>query len=551
MAHLWHLIAAAVRQDTFLHLPMQNQRVGLDEILERAERTAGQLLAARRGKEPRRVGILMANGEAWLRGLLTVARLDATVVPLPLPVSFAGYEEYLRHIQRIAVDSALDTVVVDTTLGGALTRRLGHVLPGVDIVDITEYDGAPLRRPAPSAGDDDLAVIQYTSGSTSAAKGVMLTHRNVSAGLSAVTDALGWTDGDAFGLWIPLFHDMGLFSLLSGLARGSSACLWRPSDFVRKPITWLRSFAESPATVQPAPNFCYDYLVAAAGSGIPSGLDLSRWRLACNGAEPVRHVTLEWFQDIFGRHGLRDSALHPVYGMAEATLIVTGPAPSGVWTCMSVDRDQLGLGERVRTLPSSDPNARNVVGCGRAVPGIQLRVANAAGEPYAEGVVGEVQITGTAVTSGYLGLARDRQPFTDDGWLRTGDLAFLRAGELHVVGRLKDMIIIRGQNYYAEDIEEIVATTPGGGQRRNVAIPWDDGDRERMVVLLETSLTGAAALELAAAARDRVAMHTGMPAVDIVPVPLATIPRTTSGKVRRQAAIRLYQDRYQYRRVVQ
>jgi acyl-CoA synthetase (AMP-forming)/AMP-acid ligase II len=545
MAHLWTVIAEAVRQDTSLYLPMQDQRVGLHEILERAERTAARLLAIRHGREPRRVGILMANGEPWLRGLLAVARLDATAVPLPLPVSFAGHEQYLAHLQRIAADASLDAVLVDRTMGGAMTRRLTQGLAGVDLVDITELDGGPLRRPTPSAGDEELAIIQYTSGSTAATKGVMLTHRNIAAGLRAVTEALGWTDGDAFGLWIPLFHDMGLFSLLSGLARGSSACLWQPGDFVRKPISWLQSFTESPATVQPAPNFFYDHLAAAAGTGVPSRLDLSRWRVACNGAEPVRYRTLEWFQQIFGPYGLRDSALNPVYGMAEATLIVTGPDPGGAWRSMPVDRDRLGVGETVQVVSTSAENARDVVSCGHAVPGIRVRVADADGRPYAEDTVGEVQITGAAVTAGYLGLARAQQPFTPDGWLRTGDLAFLHDRELFVVGRLKDMIIVRGQNYYAEDVEELVATTPGVARLRNVAIPWDDGDAERIVVLLETSLTGTAAAELAATARSRVAMHIGMPAVEVVPVPLATIPRTTSGKVRRHEAVRIYQSRYQ------
>jgi fatty-acyl-CoA synthase len=543
--NLWNIVADASANGNALYEPLRaDDGMPVRQVLDRAERTASDVLAALRGRAPRRLGVLADNGEPWLRAALAAVRLDAAFVPLPRAVGFVGANAYVEHLRRIVANAALDAVLVDSTSSRAMTARIASALDPVPLIDITEPGSAHAPAAGPRAGDDALAVIQYTSGSTSTPKGVALTHSNVAAGLEAVTGALGWIDGDAFGIWIPLFHDMGLFATLSSLARGSSACLWRPSDFVRRPLDWLASFARSPATVMPAPNFCFDYLVnAARREAVPPDLDLSGWRLACNGAEPVQRRSLEAFGEVFGPYGLAATTLAPVYGMAEATLVVTAPEPGRTWHCRSVDRDQLRIGSAVAPCADSAPDARAVVACGRAAPAIRIRVADEGGTAFADGVVGEVQITGPAVTSGYLDLPDADQPFTPDRWLRTGDLAFMIDGDLYIVGRLKDMITVRGQNFYAEDVEEIVRATPGIDRPRNAAIAWNDDDAgERMVVLWETSLDVAAARVLAHAARDRVRRLLGLEAVDVVPVPPATIPHTTSGKVKRQAAGRLARD---------
>ena len=556
MPHLWQVFAEASRRGRSLYLPMQqNREFTLAEILERAERTAADVLAQTGGRPPRRLGVLMNNGEPWVRGALCALRLDAAIVPLPLPVGFAGADAYRVHLGRIVQSAQLDAILVDSSVGPAITRRITGDLVGTPFIDVTEPGNGPLDTPAPTEATDSPAVIQYTSGSTSAPKGVALTHANVATGLDAVTRGLGWGDEDAFGVWIPMFHDMGLFSVLSGLARGTSVCLWRPTDFVRRPLTWLASFAQSVATVMPAPNFCYDLLVAAARREPPVDLDLTSWRVASNGAEPVQRRTLEAFQETFGPYGLRASTMEPVYGMAEATLVVTASDPAGVWHSLTVDRDRLQAGDAVRPLGDeahtpgeADEHSRAVVSCGRAAPGIRLRVAGCFGAGAAqEGVVGEVQITGPAVTSGYLGLPAAEQPFTADGWLRTGDLGFLRNEELYIVGRIKDMITVRGQNFYAEDVEEIVRGTaglerPGAEKPRSAAIPWTEGETERMVVLWETALDPAEARDLARTAGDRVRQQLGLDEVDVIPVAPATIPHTTSGKVQRRAALGLYRS---------
>ncbi|MEU6862242.1 AMP-binding protein [Streptomyces sp. NPDC046876] len=546
MTHLWNVLTDAAREETRLNLPLEGTGFPFRELLASAERTAGQIGAelAARGRTPRRIGILMNNGEPWVRGLLAALRLDAAAVPLPLPVAFAGAKAYADHLRRIAEKAELDAVLVDGSLGrleGAVAAEIGAVAL-IDIARVPET-GGPAAPVGP--GGDALAVIQFTSGSTSAPKGVTLTHSNVLAGLEAILSATDWQREDALGLWLPLFHDMGLFSMLASLSVGSTVHLWKPSDFIRRPLKWLQSFSDARATSLPAPNFFYELLAkTAAEQGVPEGIDLSYWRTAGNGAEPVQARTLEEFTATFAPYGFPSWALLPLYGMAEATLIVTG-TPHGGRRSLTVDRDRLGSGNGVRFTDAADARARTVVSCGTPVANIRLRIGDGTGAALPDGTVGEIQITGPAVTGGYLDLPVRDQPFTPDGWLRTGDLAFLHEGEVYVIGRAKDLIIVHGQNFYAEDVEEIVRTAPGLDKQRCAAFAWNgDGagggeGPERMVVLYETSYPSERLEALSASIRERLVDHLGLDRVEVRPVSPSSIPFTTSGKVKRHDARRL------------
>ncbi|WP_250285209.1 AMP-binding protein, partial [Frankia sp. CiP1_Cm_nod2] len=385
---------------------------------------------------------------------------------------------------------------------------------------------------------DEFAVIQYTSGSTSAPKGVALTADNVLAGLAAIDGGLGLTDADEIGIWSPLFHDMSLFGTLAHLARGCSVHLWRTTDFIRDTRGWLAAAAASGATVLPMPNFAYQRLVdTVEADGVPDGLDLSGWRLACNGSEPVQWSTLEAFNRVFGPCGFRPEAMLPSYGMAEATLVISLAALAERPWHLSVDRFALAPGDRAVHVTPGAACARQVVSCGTAAPGIAVRV-----DAPAPGRVGEIQVRGAAVMGGYLGLPAERQPFTADGWLRTGDLGFEAEDELFVVGRLKDMAVIRGQNYYAEDVEQIARRVQGFDVRVCAALQAGDGDVEHIAVLVETPLAGAAATVLVNAVEAAIAAELGPAVASVHPVPVRSIPRTSSGKVRRHAARALYRS---------
>lgn len=517
---LWDAIGSAVTPRTVLHLPAAGRSIPLSRLLGDTDATAAAI------DGDRRVGLLMANGEPWLRGLLACLRTGAAAVPIALPGAF-GAGAYLEHLQRIVNDAELDTLLVDET-GIRLLKRLDGEVAGVRIRDIDSADPVGPRRD-PRRGADDYAVIQYTSGSTSAPKGVALTAANVMAGLGVIADAAAWTDDDCMGLWLPLFHDMGLFATLASLVRGTSVCLWRPTDFARDPRRWLAECAASPTTAVPMPNFGYQTLATAFGDGVPADMDLSRWRLAFNGAEPVRQATVREFTEVFAPSGFRPEAMRPCYGMAEATLMVTclpeGSAPHG----LTVDRFQLGPGDAIRIVLEDSDSGWTVMSAGVAAGDMRWRV----GEP---GRVGEIEISGPAVMGGYLGVPATGQPFTDDGWLRTGDLGFEHDGQLYVAGRVKDMMIQHGKNYYAEDIEEIVRRFPSADAGRCAAIGVTESGAEYIAVLLETPLASTPAAELAAAVEAEVRAVLGPGVARVYPVAPKTIPHTSSGKVRRGAA---------------
>jgi fatty-acyl-CoA synthase len=538
---LWDTLRAGVRPGSSLHTPGRGEPVEFTSLFERAERTAGQIVAELDGRVPRRVGLLLSNGEPWVRALFAVMRLGATAVPLPLPVAFGGADAYVDHIRRVADDAALDTVLVDGAFGQKVLERVASALAGaahgpVWLINVAAPSDVAAPDFAPGERAELPAVIQYTSGSTSRSRGVVLTAGNVGSCLSTMADRTGLDERDRLSLWIPLFHDMGLFSLLTGVRTGGSVILWRPADFVRKPMKWLTEFAALRGTGLPAPNFFYDHLVAAASvEGIPAGLDLSAWRFAINGAEPVQLRTVNAFARTFTGSGLRPDVMHPAYGLAEATLMVSFPELNAPVRSITVDRDQLAAGNQVR--PVAD--GRTLVSCGHPVPGMTVRIAS--GEAMCPaGTVGEVQISGPAVTSGYLNLPAAEQPVTSDGWLRTGDLGFLLDGELYLVGRIKDLIIIRGQNYSAEDVEEIVRTTPGVDRRVCAAFASVRDGQERIVVLWETSLEAADAEGMADRIRARIGEQLGFGATQVITVPPVSIPHTTSGKVKRDAARSLY-----------
>ncbi len=404
MNALWAAVSTNARPRTVLHLPSEGRSVPVTRLLADAERTA-TLIAGQR-----RVGILMANGEPWLRGLIACFRAGAAAVPIALPVAFGGSEGYQRHLRRIVEDAELAALLVDEQSARLLGRLAAP--PDVRLVDITRMPapagpaglvGPPGQiEPAGPADEnpaDEFAVIQYTSGSTSAPKGVALTADNVLAGLAAIDGGLGLTDADEIGIWSPLFHDMSLFGTLAHLARGCSVHLWRTTDFIRDTRGWLAAAAASGATVLPMPNFAYQRLVdAVEAGGVPDGLDLSGWRLACNGSEPVQWSTLEAFNRVFGPCGFRPEAMLPSYGMAEATLVISLAALGERPWQLSVDRFALAPGDRVVHVTPGAAGARQVVSCGSAAPGIAVRV-----DAAASGRVGEVQVRGPAVMSGYLG----------------------------------------------------------------------------------------------------------------------------------------------------
>jgi acyl-CoA synthetase (AMP-forming)/AMP-acid ligase II len=319
--------------------------------------------------------------------------------------------------------------------------------------------------------------------------------------------------------------------------------IWSPAAFVKDPAGWLRDFLDRGCTVSPSPNFGYETLVAAVGADEVATLDMSRWRVALNGAEPVRPTTVERFCAHFAPAGFAPTAMFPVYGMAEATLAVTFPPLGRATQTTWVDRERLAADGLAVTAAPGDLGARGLVALGRPVRGMRLRVVDDRGVALPDNLVGEVEIRGESVTAGYL----SRDPGTtglvnSDGWLRTGDLGFLRDGELHVSGRRKEMIIVRGVNYYPEDAEAAAREVPGLHRQRVVAVA-DDGEHgehsENITIIAETAFESPADRDrLAADLRLAVVTALGLREVTVHLVTPDALPRTSSGKFQRLAAAR-------------
>jgi acyl-CoA synthetase (AMP-forming)/AMP-acid ligase II len=388
--------------------------------------------------------------------------------------------------------------------------------PAVLTVPGAEADGTAPPRGRRPAGDD-VAVIQYTSGSTGRPRGVLVRHDSLAANTEAIVERFA-LDSQSRGLtWLPPFHDMGLIGgLLTPVVAGIEMRVMDPAEFLKAPLLWLKHISETGATHTGGPNFAYDLCVhRARGDDALAGLDLSRWRVAFSGGETVRHRTLVEFARRFGPVGFHAEAFLPCYGLAEAALMVSG----GHWS---------GRG---------DGDGDGPVSCGRPVRGQRVVIVDPDGGARAdEGVEGEIWVAGPSVTSGYLsGDVGDLFGELDGSrYLRTGDLGYLRGGQLFVSGRVKDVIVFRGVNYHAVDIEDAALDSVGRAGRTAAAFLVDTGPDPLPVLVLEAHGTRDEAL--AAAVRTAVLSATGLRLRVVALVAPRSLPRTSSGKIRRSAA---------------
>ncbi|GAA3028389.1 AMP-binding protein [Actinokineospora globicatena] len=502
------------------------EQVTLAELVAQSHAVAGALAAAgvRRGD---RVGVLCQNEADFFRVLIGLGVLGACACPFALPTM--ARDGYAERISGIIAAAEIRTVVLSERLA-RLRGVLGTALDGITALSTSDLRG---EHPAPPdsevTGDDDL-IVQFTSGSTSAPKGVRLTHANVLACLDAIGSAIELTGEDSAGNWLPLFHDMGLFGSLAALHYPIPLTVWQPSVFVKDPAHWLKMMSDSGITACPMPNFAYEALARAVPEDEVADYDLSKWRVAFNGAEPIAVDTLEGFLEHFSPAGFRPESMLPVYGLAEATLPVTFSVlkepPHADW----VDRARLAATGEAIAVPRDAPGARGIVSVGPPVQRMAVRVTDPdTGVTLDERIVGEIEIRGASVTPGYL---HGEQPFTEDGWLRTGDLGYLADGELHITGRRKEMIIVRGDNYYPEDVEAAVRTDPAVHRRRCVA--YLDETAERMVLVVES--TAPDTDDLRAHLRAKVSAATGLDDIRVVVAGPHAIPRTSSGKLQRLAS---------------
>jgi acyl carrier protein len=395
-----------------------------------------------------------------------------------------------------------------------------------------------------SATAEDFAMIQYTSGSTNAPKGVLLTHANLLANIRAFGQAVDLKATDSTVSWLPLYHDLGLIGFWMGsLYFGMPLNSMSPLIFLNRPEQWLWAIHNHRATISGGPNFAYELCVRRIDPASIEGLDLSSWRIAANGAEAIQPKTLARFAEKFAPYGFRAEAMMPVYGLAESTVgLAVAPPGRKPW----IDQvDRQAYEEKQQALPTTDVNSLAFVACGKPLPGHEIRIVDADHQPLPERHIGSLYFRGPSNMQGYYGNPEATAAIYHDGWLDSGDMAYMVDGEIFITGRKKDMIIKAGRNLYPTEIEDLTAQVTGIRKGCVIAFGISDPQHgtEKLVVVAETSLASADDRKrLAEEITDKITTALDIAPDDVVLVPPHAIPKTSSGKLQRSACQKAYRE---------
>ena len=498
-------------------------------LLADACRIGGALLAM--GLAPGdRVALVLPEVHEFVRAFFGIAAAGLVPVPLCPPAQAGDIATFSRQSQHVL--SAARTAAVITSTAVAPLLDLSALDPGPRVVTLDTLDGPALAEPV-GADLDATALIQFTSGSTAAPKGVVLSHRILSANVTAIAGphGLDTTSDDVAVSWLPLYHDMGLIGMLIvAVYQRANAVILSPVLFLKRPTAWLEAISKYRGTVSFAPNFAYDLCRRRVKPSQIAELDLSCWRVAGCGAEPIRPDSLSAFAEHFAAAGFRATSFVPSYGLAEHALAVT-LARGGVRVDL-VDSERL-VGES-RAVPAEPeaPTAR-IVGCGYPFPGHAFRIVDEQLAELPERHVGAIIARGPSVMAGYFENAEATEAVLRDGWLQTGDVGYAANGELYVCGRTKDLIIRHGRKYYPPDLESAIAEMQGVRVSGVVVFGVNHVEEaDTVVAVLEARANGQPAA-LVEQVRRRVRETAGLELDQVVLTPPGTIPRTTSGKIRR------------------
>jgi 1-acyl-sn-glycerol-3-phosphate acyltransferase len=489
------------------------------------------------------VALMLPTGFDFLRAFQGILLAGAVPVPIYPPVRLDRLDEYAERQSAILANAEVRVLItIDRARGVA-----GILKPAVPTLRRVTTAGDLAGRGAavatPESKGADAAFIQYTSGSTGRPKGVLLTHANLLANIRAIGSGIEVQPTDVGASWLPLYHDMGLIGTwLFCMHQGLPVDIQSPLSFLSRPERWLWAIHERRATLSPAPNFAYELCVRRISDQAIEGLDLSSWRVALNGAEPVSPDTLERFAQRFGPYGFRREAMMPVYGLAENSVALAFPPVGRGPKITRVRREPFERDGRIEA--SAEPGALPFVSVGAALPENEIRLVDDAGRDVGDDRLGRLQFRGASATSGYYRQPEATAAMTSEGgWLDSGDLAFRRDGELHIAGRSKDLIIKGGRNLVPQEIEEVVGNVPGIRRGCVVAFgaPHQTLGTERLVVVAETRNTDATRRDaLAAEVVARVADAIGVPPDAVELVRPGDVPKTSSGKIQRQATRALY-----------
>ena len=533
------------REIRFIDGENNESTVKFADLWDRALALLGSLQA--RGMQPGDELIIFSKSNESFVIAFWAAVLGGMV---PVPVAVGISDEHRLKLFRILSQLERATLFTEADLLSRLLefsteRELDDITATLNnkttlISDVDPAASGEVFESTP----DDIAFIQYSSGSTSDPKGVVLSHRNLCINIRAIVEACNWTKDDQSLSWMPLTHDMGLIGYhLCVLGVGMNHAVMDTNVFVRRPLLWMSKANELRATQLCSPNFGYKhFLKLFQRKGLPD-LDLSCVKLILNGAEPISWELCEEFLAALAPHGLKRSAMFPVYGLAEATVGVSLSQPGTEYSRVTMDRHSIRVGDTFHEVSPDDDDAVSFVRVGNSIRDVSIRIADDDDATLGEGVVGNIQLHGGSVTERIYGNeSATTELFTGDGWLRTGDCGVFVDEQLVITGRQKDIIIVNGQNYYPHDIEEIVARLDGLDLNKVVvagATP-KGGQTEELISFILYRQATEDFLPMVAQVRDLIGEQTGLEVDKVIPV--ARIPKTTSGKVQRAKLLQAYFD---------
>jgi 1-acyl-sn-glycerol-3-phosphate acyltransferase len=540
----WHVRRHPERvQITFLS-DAGEEDISYGKLHAGAVAVAAGLLRA--GLEARQaVAIMLPTSPDYFYTYFGILLAGGIPVPIYPPARLAQIEEHVRRHGRILAN-AQAKLLVTVPEGRAVGRLLEAAVPGLRRVlvaaDLTQGGGEPGRV---AVAAEDIAFIQYTSGSTGDPKGVVLAHANLLANIRAMAQALEATPRDVFVSWLPLYHDMGLIGAwLGSLYVGMRLVVMSPLAFLSHPERWLWTIHRYRGTLTAAPNFAYELCLKRIDDAQLAGLDLASMRFMANGAEAVSPDTMARFAARFAPFGLKAAALTPVYGLAECAVGLLFPPLGRGCVVDRIDRETFERERRAVPAAADAPNPLRFVACGRPLRGHAVRVVDEDSRETGERIEGRIEFRGPSATPGYYRNEDATARLRRDGWLDTGDRAYVADGDVYITGRVKDIVIRGGRNLYPHELEEAVGALPGV-RKGCVAVfgsPDPQSGTERLVVLAETPETDAARRDALRAAVDRVTVDVlGEPADAVVLAPPHTVLKTSSGKVRRSATRELWE----------
>ena len=512
----------------FLEEGSETVRLTLRQLWEAAGRVAGGLLHC--GVQPGdRIAIMLPTELGFISTFFGILWAGAIPVPIYPPFRPDQLEDYVTRQSAILRVAGVRLLVSFQNVRQVVSLLKLHAPSLQSVLTVAELSGDP-----PSPLPRETALLQFTSGSTGLPKGVVLSHANLLANIRAYGRALDLRPEDFVASWLPLYHDMGLIgTLLGSIYHGRPLALMPPQDFLARPSRWLRTMSDYRGTISAAPNFAYEICARRIPDEELEGLDLSSWRVAFNGAEPVRPGTLQRFADRMERFGFRRHALLPTYGLAEASLALTFPPVGRPPAIKRVSRRRLEK-DGLAALPRAQEGELELVSCGRPLEAMEVRIANDRGQVLESYRQGRIQFRGPSAMQGYYDNPQATAAVMVDDWTDTGDLGFLAEGELYVTGRRKDLILKAGRNIHPQDIEDVVAEVAGVRRGCVAAFGVSQAEQgtEALVIVAETRDL-ASTSELQRSIEQKVVGCFGLPADQIVMAGPGTIPKTPSGKIRR------------------